>query len=75
MLTRIVCPNCGHVGATDAALLPRVLICSQCGHGALIKSGKPATRFPIIITREEDAFIDGTRSPAQACSKRLNSPD
>jgi DNA-directed RNA polymerase subunit RPC12/RpoP len=35
MLTRIVCPNCGHVGATTA-LLPRVLNCSQCGHGALI---------------------------------------
>jgi len=25
MLTRITCPNCGHVGAT-AASLPRVLI-------------------------------------------------
>jgi hypothetical protein len=35
MLTRIVCPNCGHVGATSASL-PRVLICFQCGHGGLI---------------------------------------
>ncbi len=30
MLTRIVCPNCGHIGVTTA-LLPRVLTCSQCG--------------------------------------------
>jgi hypothetical protein len=52
MLTRIVCPSCGHVGAT-AMSLPRVLICSQCGHGAFIKSGKP-TRSP-ILTREERA--------------------
>jgi hypothetical protein len=41
MLTRIACPNCHHVGAT-AASLPRVLTCSQCGHGALIRRGKPA---------------------------------
>jgi len=41
MLTRITCPHCGHVGAT-AASLPRVLICSQCEHGALIRSGTPA---------------------------------
>jgi hypothetical protein len=51
MLTRIVCPNCGHVGAT-AASLPRVLICSQCGHGALIRSGKQARSH---LTQEEDA--------------------
>jgi hypothetical protein len=31
MLTRIVCPNCGHIGATSATL-PRILVCSQCGH-------------------------------------------
>jgi hypothetical protein len=52
MLTRIVCPNCGHIGATSASL-PRVLICSQCGHGAFIKSGK-ATRSP-TLAREEQA--------------------
>jgi hypothetical protein len=50
MLTRIICPNCGHVGATTASL-PRVLICSQCGHGAFIKSGKPARSQ--IVMREE----------------------
>jgi hypothetical protein len=49
MFTRIVCPNCSHVGAT-AALLPRILICSQCGHGALIRSGKPARPD---LTRQE----------------------
>jgi hypothetical protein len=64
MLTRIVCPNCSHVGATGASL-PRVLICSQCGHGALIRSGKQARSH---ITQEEDTertggdgFMDGTR--------------
>jgi hypothetical protein len=64
MLTRIICPNCNHVGATGASL-PRVLICSQCGHGALIRSGKQARSH---ITQEEDAeptggddFMDGTR--------------
>jgi hypothetical protein len=56
MLTRIVCPNCGHVGATTASL-PRVLTCSQCGHDALIRSGRPARSH---ITWEEDALIDGT---------------
>jgi hypothetical protein len=50
MLTRIVCPSCGHVGAT-AASLPRVLICSQCGHGAFIKGGRPSPS----ITRDERA--------------------
>ena len=52
MFTRIVCPICGHVGVT-AASLPRVLVCSKCEHGALIKSGSPA-RSP-IITQEEEA--------------------
>jgi hypothetical protein len=52
MLTRITCPHCGHVGAT-AASLPRVLICSQCEHGALIRSGTPA-RSP-TVEREERA--------------------
>jgi hypothetical protein len=54
MLTRIVCPNCGHIGATTASL-PRVLICSQCEHGAFIKSGRPA-RSP-SITRDEQAAL------------------
>src|SRR6478609_7844092 len=40
-----------------AASLPRVLICSQCGHGAFIKSGRPA-RSPSITTRR-------TGSPAR----------
>ena len=34
-------------------MLPRVLVCSQCEHGALIKTGSLA-RSP-IITREEQA--------------------
>jgi hypothetical protein len=55
MLTRIVCPNCGHIGAATAASLPRVLICSQCGHGAFIKSGKPA-RSP-SVARDEQAAL------------------
>jgi hypothetical protein len=54
MFTRIVCPNCGHIGAT-AASLPRVLICSQCEHGAFIKSGRPA-RSP-SIARDEQAAL------------------
>jgi hypothetical protein len=49
-VTRIVCPNCGHVGAITASL-PRIPVC--CGHGALIKRGIPA-RSP-ILTREERA--------------------
>ena len=55
MLTRIVCPNCEHIGAATAASLPRVLICSQCGHGAFIKSGKPA-RSP-SVARDEQAAL------------------
>jgi hypothetical protein len=51
MLTRIVCPNCHHVGAT-AASLPRVLTCSQCGHLALIRTGKPARSY---VAWEADA--------------------
>jgi hypothetical protein len=31
--------HCGHIGATTASL-PRVLICSQCEHGAFFKSGR-----------------------------------
>ena len=52
MFTRIACPHCGHVGVT-AGSLPRVLVCSKCGDGALIRSGTPA-RSP-IIEREEHA--------------------
>jgi hypothetical protein len=55
MLTRIACPNCGHIGAANAASLPRVLICSQCGHGAFIKSGRPA-RSP-SVARDEQAAL------------------
>jgi hypothetical protein len=55
MLTRIACPNCGHIGAANAGSLPRVLICSQCGHGAFIKSGRPA-RSP-SVTRDEEAAL------------------
>jgi hypothetical protein len=54
MLTRITCPNCGHIGAASAASLPRVLICSQCGHGAFIKSG-PA-KSP-SVARDERAAL------------------
>jgi hypothetical protein len=54
MLTRITCPNCGHVGAAAAESLPRVLICSQCGHGAFIKGGRPA-RSPSIARDEQAA--------------------
>jgi len=54
MLTRIVCPHCGHIGAANAASLPRVLICSQCEHGALIRSGRPA-RSPSIARDERAA--------------------
>ena len=54
MLTRITCPYCGHVGPT-AASLPRVLICSQCGHGAFIKSGRPASSPS--VARDERAAL------------------
>jgi hypothetical protein len=54
MLTRIICPNCGHIGATNAASLPRVLICSKCEHGALFKSGRPA-RSPSVEGDERAA--------------------
>jgi DNA-directed RNA polymerase subunit RPC12/RpoP len=53
MLTRIACPHCGYVGAA-AGSLPRVLICSQCEHGALIKSGTPA-RSPSVMRDERAA--------------------
>jgi len=53
MLTRIVCPHCGHLGST-AVMLPRVLTCSRCEHVALIRSGRPA-RSVTINTPEKDA--------------------
>jgi DNA-directed RNA polymerase subunit RPC12/RpoP len=53
MLTRIICPNCGHVGATSATL-PRILVCSQCGHGAFIKQGNRA-RSPTVTREESEA--------------------
>jgi hypothetical protein len=55
MLTRIVCPHCGHIGAANAASLPRVLICSQCEHGAFIKSGRQA-RSPSVARDEQAAM-------------------
>ncbi len=61
MLTRIVCPNCRHVGAT-AASLPRVLTCSQCGHDALIRSGKPAR--PIQEAAENGLNVGAGQSAA-----------
>ncbi len=50
MLTQITCPNCTHVGST-AAPLPRILVCSRCGHSALIKTGR-RTRSPTVIREE-----------------------
>jgi len=41
MLLLVTCPNCRYVGAT-AATLPRVLVCSACGQGALIKRRRVA---------------------------------
>jgi hypothetical protein len=55
MLTRIACPNCGHIGAANAASLPRVLICSQCSHGTFIKSGRPAASPS--VARDERAAL------------------
>jgi hypothetical protein len=51
-LTRIICPNCGHIGATSATL-PRILVCSQCEHGAFIKQGSRARSLTVM--REEKA--------------------
>ena len=56
MLTRIVRPNCGHIGATTASL-PRVLICSQCEHGAFIRSGSPP-KSPSVIRDEQAAYAE-----------------
>jgi DNA-directed RNA polymerase subunit RPC12/RpoP len=53
MLIRIVCPNCGHIGATSATL-PRILVCSHCGHGAFIKQGNRA-RSPTVTREEREA--------------------
>jgi hypothetical protein len=55
MLTRIACPNCGHIGAASAASLPRVLICSQRGLGAFIKSSRPAKGQS--VARDEQAAL------------------
>ena len=59
MLTRIACPNCGHIGAANAVSLPRVLICSQCSHGAFIKSGRPAAS-PSVAREQLHARITAT---------------
>jgi hypothetical protein len=66
MLTRIVCPHCGHIGAVKAASLPRVLICSRCEHGAFIKSGRPA-RSP-SVARDEKAALRATWERYEAAS-------
>ena len=50
MLTQITCPNCRHVGPT-AAPLPHILVCSQSGHDALIKTGK-RMRSPAVVREE-----------------------
>jgi hypothetical protein len=50
MLTQITCPNCRHVGPTVVPL-PRILVCSRCGHSALIKTGK-RTRSPAVVREE-----------------------
>jgi hypothetical protein len=50
MLTQVTCPNCIYIGST-AAPLPRILVCSRCGHRALIKAGK-RTRSPTVIREE-----------------------
>ena len=63
MLTRIVCPHCGHVGAT-AALLPRVLTCSRCRHDGLIRSGRPA-RSPTIMREDQVAERSASRRARQ----------
>jgi hypothetical protein len=62
MLTRI-CPNCGHAGATSATL-PRILVCSQCGHGAFIKQGSRARST--TVTREERAAAQAARDRYEA---------
>jgi hypothetical protein len=54
MFIRIVCPHCGHIGAITASL-PRVLICSQCEHGAFIRSGSPP-KSPSVIRDEQAAL-------------------
>ena len=73
MLTRITCPHCGHVGAT-AASLPRVLICSQCEHGAFIKSGTPA-RSPTVEREERAAERAAWERLAPPATARLNGQD
>jgi len=54
MLARIACPHCGHIGAFNAAQLPRVLICSRCGHTTLMRKATPA-RSPSIVRDEQAA--------------------
>jgi DNA-directed RNA polymerase subunit RPC12/RpoP len=53
MLIRIACPNCGYTGATSATL-PRILVCSHCGHGAFIKQGNRA-KSPTVMREESEA--------------------
>ncbi len=72
MLTRITCPNCGHVGAT-AASLPHILTCTQCGHSTLIKTGQ-RTRSPTVI-REELAAEQAALERYQAMGAEFDGLD
>jgi DNA-directed RNA polymerase subunit RPC12/RpoP len=71
MLTRITCPNCGHIGAATAASLPRVLICSQCGHGAFVKSKARERRLSLIHPRSSCAGMRKRRIKAEGKAKIL----
>ncbi len=70
VLIRATWPNCGHAGATTATL-PRILICSQCGHGAFIKSGRP-TRSPSLTRDERGGHARGVG--ARHAERRGNLP-
>lgn len=75
MLTRIVCPNCRHVGAT-AALLPPVLTLSPCGHDELIR--RPARGCREIYCQQAHGIGLGERQvmhffrPGAMCSTVRN---
>ena len=75
MLTRIACPNCGHIGAANAGSLPRVLICSQCGHGAFIKSGRPARCRALHATKRRPCALLGSGMRRRARPRRRGRND
>jgi len=54
MLATVKCPNCGNVGAHNATALPRALVCSACGHRAVVRAGTPA-RSPTVARDEQAA--------------------